>query len=639
MVTLPTELLAELLDLDSLYKFLEDKAINYKHREIADLFQRIRDKMQLEKKADLEAIAQWETNIFNFSFTGNVATPSNVLSDSEGKLVRYPRYENFVPESYDYIVERLKSTNNPVLKAQYAHFLWFSPKKHGKYAQLAIDSYFELIKLYEMKDIENPQKHFGFDVIRVVENAFLLSRNISDATKIDLAKKEIKRLIFNFNAVSTSLFRLRLDLLGLMIREKAILTKDDFNGLNDVCFNFSKSLVEKHQEHQAISIMQLGKLIDEKAKTDKYNWNVLIAESFEKLMDTNLQNNKHVAIEFCSEALESYRHAKKTEMIKEKIEKLESIYTDLSKSLEFPVTEVMIDLKDFIADCEKRTQEIMKLTSEQIIGFIMTDKSFLPSYQFTKELTQKISKKYPLHTIFPTSQIDGQGHKSQSFITPEEIEYFNILQHYRMIIENYCGRFLNMVFIESVKENKITYETLIEFFAKYSWFGKTIPKMRFNKEVPYNWLSLLAPSLLEYFAQMDYWMASGNYPNLILCIDSLILKIEGLLRDMCYFKGIATFTSRTDKKNGKNIIHEKELNALLSEKRLAELFDKDDLLLFKFVLIEKSGYNLRHKIAHSLMLSSEYSVYYAHLLLLILLKIGSFNLTMTRKTEVKEKTK
>jgi len=147
--------------------------------------------------------------------------------------------------------------------------------------------------------------------------------------------------------------------------------------------------------------------------------------------------------------------------------------------------------------------------------------------------------------------------------------------------------------------------------------------------------SLLAPSLLEYFVQMEYWMASGNYPNLVLCIDSLVLKIEGLLRDMCYFKGIATFNSRTDKK-GRKRITEKELNALLNEKRIGELFDPDDLLLFKFVLIEKSGYNLRHKIAHSLMLSTEYSIYYAHLLLLILLKLGSFNLTIARKTEAEE---
>lgn len=623
--------MAELLDLDSLYKFLEDKTIDCKHHEIANLFQKIRDKMHIEKKTDLAAIAQWETNIFNFSFARNVVSPLNTLPDSEGKLVSYPLYETFVPESFEYIIERMNSTNNPLLKAQYAHFLWFSPIKQGKYAQIAIESYLELIKLYEQKDRENPQKYFGFDVIRVVENAVLLSRNINDANKTDLAKNETKRLVFNFNSDSTCLFRLRMDLLGLMLREKAVFTKEDFNSVQDVCFSFSKSLGALHQEHQAITIMQLGKMIKQKTETDAYNWDESIAEIHEKMMVANLQNNKLVAIDFCSDALEYYKLAKN----KDKIEKLEGIYTDLSKSLEFPKIEFTIDLKDFISDCEKRVKEIMKFTPEQIIGFIMTDKSFLPKYEFTKELTQKNSSEFEMKAIFPITQFDGQGHKAQSFISREEIEYHHILQNYRMILENYCGRFLNIVLIEGLKENKITYEALIEFFQKHSWFGKTIPKKIFNKEIPHNWLSLLAPSLLEYFTQMEYFITSGNYPNLVLCIDSLVLKIEGLLRDMCYFKGIATFAARTDKKHRKRIT-EKELNALLREKRISELFDPDDLLLFKFVLIEKSGYNLRHKIAHSLMLSTEYSIYYAHLLLLILLKLGSFNLTIPKETEVKE---
>jgi phosphopantetheinyl transferase (holo-ACP synthase) len=440
---------------------------------------------------------------------------------------------------------------------------------------------------------------------------------------------EVKRLIFNFNPESTCLFRVRADLLGLMIKEKTIFTKDDFSGIDDLCFNFSKALGDSHQ---AITILQLGEMVEQKTGNAKYNWNELIAESYEKMMTPNLQNNKHVAIEFCNHALEYYKLAKN----EEKIEKLEAIYTELSRSLEFPKIEVEIDLKEYIADCEKRVKELMKFTPEQIIGFIMTDKSLLPDYQFTKELTQKISKQFQMQANLPITLTDEQGHTAQCFTTPEEIELYRTLHQYHMILENYCMRFLNMVFIEGLKENKITYEALMEFFQKYSWFGKTIPKKRFNKEVPHNWLSLLAPSLFEYFAQMDYWKASGNYPNLVLCIDSLVLKIEGLLRDMFFFKDIATFTSKADK-NGKRITYEKELNALLNEKRMSELFDPNDLLLFKFVLIEKAGYNLRHKIAHSLMLSAEYHVNYAHLLILILLKLGSYNLTITRKTDAKER--
>jgi hypothetical protein len=295
----------------------------------------------------------------------------------------------------------LKTTNNPLLKVQYAHFLWFSPKKHGDYAKLAIDNYLQLIKAYEQKDKESPEKHFGFDVVRTIENALLLAKNINDKTKIDFAKSEVKRLIFSFNPESTCLFRVRMDLLQVMVKEKTIFTKDDYSLINDVCFSFSKSLGDSHQ---AITILELGEMIEQKAGTTKYTWNELIAESYEKMMNANLQNNKHVAIDFCSDALEHYKLAKN----QAKVGELEGIYTELSKSLEFPKIEVPIDLKAYIADCEERVKELMKFTPEQIIGFIMTDKSLLPDYQFTKELTQKILKKNQLQlfsqSLLPTNR-------------------------------------------------------------------------------------------------------------------------------------------------------------------------------------------------------------------------------------------
>jgi hypothetical protein len=49
------------------------------------------------------------------------------------------------------------------------------------------------------------------------------------------------------------------------------------------------------------------------------------------------------------------------------------------------------------------------------------------------------------------------------------------------------------------------------------------------------------------------------------------------------------------------------------------------LLFFKFVLVEKAGLNLRHKIAHCLIDYSEYNVTYMHLLLLVLFRLGRYD--------------
>jgi hypothetical protein len=146
-----------------------------------------------------------------------------------------------------------------------------------------------------------------------------------------------------------------------------------------------------------------------------------------------------------------------------------------------------------------------------------------------------------------------------------------------------------------------------------------------NQKIEYNWLSLIAPSLHEYFLQMQYCFSNTNYsPNLVLSIDSLTLKFEGLIRDICQFSDITTFYTTKDV-NGRDITREKDIHALLYEEPIRKLFDENDLLFFRFLLVEKAGYNLRHKVAHSLMSFQEYNINYMHLLILALLRLGKYD--------------
>lgn len=184
---------------------------------------------------------------------------------------------------------------------------------------------------------------------------------------------------------------------------------------------------------------------------------------------------------------------------------------------------------------------------------------------------------------------------------------------------------INLLFIESINKKKLSLNILLNFLSNYSWLGNNKSRALPNGErLEYNWLNLIAPAINEYFLQMNYYLLSRNYPNSILAIDSLILKIEGILRDYCDDNGIITFFQRTDK-TGTNI-REKDLNALLHEPKLRDHFDEDELLLFKFVLVEKAGYNLRHKVAHSLITYADYDISVIHLLILIILRLSKLRL-------------
>jgi len=605
-------------DLESAYKHLEEKALDYKYlRQISETFQKIRDEMHKEQKSEEETKAQWEIDIFNFTIENNVVQPLYTMVNNKGEEIRYPDYDRFVDTAYDYIIERLSSTANPLLKARYAHILWFSPRKHGKYAEIAIDAYLELVRLYEQKDLERPQEHFGLDTLNAVKNAFSLSRNVNDAKRIELAKSEVKRLITGFNSKSSSLFRLRIDLIDLMLKEKTVFSKDDFVGIGDLCFSFAKELGDSHQ---SITLFELGEKIDQRLGTTSHVWKELIGETYEKMTRANMDKNKLVAIKFCQDALKYYRQLNDSK----KISELETIYNELKDKVEFKEFKMKIDLEGYIKTCEEKAKEIAQHSPEEIYGLLMLNKNLLPKHAEMKSFAEKILKEHPVQGIIPIEVVDERGHNVQYFSSEEEMTYYQTLNQYQLYLETQHLPLINAIILEALKEEKMTYASLMDYFRKHSWFGKTVKKSIQSKEIEYSWINQLAPSLLEYFKQMECFFASGKYPNLVLCVDSLILKIEGLLRDLCNYSGISTFFQTTDNE-GRTIYREKDLNALLHEEKMRELFNEDELLFFKFVLVEKVGYNLRHKIAHSLIWFEEYGIDYIHLLILMLLRIGKYD--------------
>lgn len=226
--------------------------------------------------------------------------------------------------------------------------------------------------------------------------------------------------------------------------------------------------------------------------------------------------------------------------------------------------------------------------------------------------------------------MDQYGHPAEHFNSEEEIKYYDILEQFNIHLQLDKQILINEIFITAIRKEKLNLHVLMAYFENNSWYGKNInKKISENNTITYNWLNLLAPAINEYFTQIFAFLKIENYhPNFVLAIDSLTLKIEGLVRDICMFSDVTTFFQTKDK-NRNNIVREKDINALLREDPIKELFDEDDLLFFKFVLVEKAGLNLRHKVAHCLLDFSEYHLNYMHLLLIVVLKLGRYDFVKT----------
>lgn len=195
-------------DLESLHRHLEEKAIEYRDsQEIAVLFQKVRDLKEKKNEADEAEMAQWEIDFFNFSIENGEIKSMSTWPNEKGEVIEYPSLNRFDDRTYEYLIGRANSTENPVLKARYSHILWCSERKHAKYARLAVESYLNLIEIYEEKDREAPQEHFGHEVIQAMRNAYFIGYQTK--YEVEKIKSELKRLIREFNFGSSFSFGLR----------------------------------------------------------------------------------------------------------------------------------------------------------------------------------------------------------------------------------------------------------------------------------------------------------------------------------------------------------------------------------------------------------------------------------------------
>lgn len=608
-------------NIESLYNHLEKNATDYKYsHQIGELFQKMRDLKHKEKEPDEIEKTQWELDFFNFNMREGKLNPTFTSTNDEGEVVEYPTLERFNDRTYKYLNERLDKTSNPLLKARYSHILWCSPKKHAKYGKMAVNSYLEIIKICEAKDRKEPHGHYGLDVFNAVQNAYAISYKVK--YKVDKVKSEIRRLITRFNFKSSSSFKLRANLLRLMFEGKRKFLKEDFLGLEKICFRMSKSLTKAGNIHGAIDMLELGEKVDQTIGQKTHNWRKQISESYEILMKQADKEGNLSSLTFCQRALENYKKLKN----KHKIKELEKKYSELKSSMQLTETKTEIDLTDHVKRCRELAKSIVnEKSSDEIIKILMVDKTFLPEYRVMEKRVEESKEVSAFLYLAKTEVMDQSGHTAQHFSEGDEKKYYGILQEYNWELRFNKIHLINEIFLTAIRENKLSSDILLRFLKKYSWFGKTISKKVANNKIEYNWLSLIAPSIHEYFLQMQYHFANPNYlPYLVLSIDSLTLKFEGLIRDICQFSGTTTFYMTKDSKD-RSIAREKDIHALLHEEPIERLFDEDDLLFFKFLLVEKAGYNLRHRVAHSLMFFQGYTIPYMHLLILALLRLGKYD--------------
>jgi hypothetical protein len=605
----------EFQTLKEVYDHLEEKADQYDHSsDISNMLVKLRNLKAKEEKKDEEEKAQWEVDFFNFTIINNKLQSTFSGIDKDGNHFEFPDIKKFTKDQFKYLIQRQKEVKNPLLKVRYSHILWLSPKpyKNISFAKECIEIYLSFVKTYEEKS-KTGSDRFYLEILNSITNAYYISSATGE--NFSTVKAEIIRLAKEFYPDKTSYF-LKVRLIELMLNDKKNFSKSDFHGLVELCETIANDL----ENQDRIKMLELAEKADIKLGYKNEKWQRQIAETWSDMSDKRRDGEGNIiAIHFCQEAIRIYQQLKDEENTKILLKK----FKELKDTQKLGHVGHKVEIGELIDSFRKMAEDFSKRAStENIILALATDPTIIPTKARLEPMVANQRNINPMSFIGNLSLYDRAGNVAQHFDEEDEHEYYSLLFNFNWTLKLDSNHLIRELFFAAIQNQKLDAVAIIDFFKRYCWFGRTIEK---PDGTYYNWLNQIAPAIFEYFKQMEIaFNQPGYYPNLVLSIDSLSLKIEGLIRDLCEFNGGITFYAATDDKK-RPISREKDINTLLREKEIVGLLDGDDLLFLKFLLVEKAGYNIRNKTAHALMSYYEYTIENMHLLLIALLKLGKYN--------------
>lgn len=166
--------------------------------------------------------------------------------------------------------------------------------------------------------------------------------------------------------------------------------------------------------------------------------------------------------------------------------------------------------------------------------------------------------------------------------------------------------FLNEIFVYASNLKIFTYDSVITYLSNCQKFLNIS-----NNEKPL--LYYFKPVIKEYFKQFELYLSNEEY-NFVLFIDSLVSKLEFLVRKLCEIYNISML-----KPQGNGTTSEKLLHDFFNDSNFKEVLLENDYDFLKFILL-KPGLNLRNKSAHGFDLEI-YTVNNANLLLLCFFRL------------------
>jgi hypothetical protein len=548
----------------------------------------------------------------------------NTFKDGRQGPFDWPDIKTWQDEDFKYIHDRFLTCKNKYARTEYGLLLFYKNKLSLEECRRLFEELFTLSKRYYETGKSNEKNIYRvWDFYNTLSNAAHIAYYKREASVfLELLSEALhfaEIVHKGWKETGKYMLRTTIDMTGLILlyfeESRKIVDIDGFIDRNN------QALEEQNKSYTWGAIY----IIDENIKLcKKYGkeFTHLIrrkAELYEKLYAEARETRLMAAISFLEIALKLYKEIGHID----KVNELGVLYQKIRHDAR--LGNIRHDLPD---EYNQKMLELIKQqvekNDEQGIVMLLCIAGMFDSLEHINKINSESNAQQMLIGMASSFIIDKYGNTIDAFITPEERDEFQFWQTYTFQFQIGVQN-LQAFFIEAYKAGKVTYKGVSQFILN-SWIGKMEVRNYNGVERDFRLSDTILPAIKEFFRQLDDWRATNEPPLFVTIIDSLSLKIEKILREFCKMAGIIIF-KEVRKKGTFEIKNEKNIDDLLRELKSANTgFSEDDRMFIQYVLTEKAGQNLRHKVAHGLLDIDEYPLHYALLCIVIILKLSAYKI-------------
>jgi len=539
-----------------------------------------------------------------------------LLSDSFSSM--YETVEiNDKNELIEYCKKRVSEVRNCHLIAKYNHALLIMTR-NNQYAEQTINSYMQVLDFYCSTFTEKYHIVEYFDLLKVVIAIYQKYKK----KEINTLKTYITSTLLDNKIAS----KIKIFILAAISDTKNLFRVSELTNIPSLCIDLYRIEMDRNFKERALEYaMVFSKMI--KDNYSLKNAAELLGDF--KWSEIKPYDDQNIAISHMNETIyeqiiKNYKVAKCTA----KLEHALNVYEENKKKHKY----IRIPIKSSMANRDKAVSQINELIKQKVeentlnivasLCFNNLD-ILLPQYDFVREKTVPSIKKFAYTTMMSAVNVDAWGNKSA---TTHELNAMHRTFH--LMFCNLSFDYVLLLVFNAMKRDKIDAEQLKKALET-TGFDVPLIFNRSGVETEITLYSILDRGLNEFLVQCENYVEEKE-SDWRFCIDFLTPKFESIIRIVANELGVA-ITKVLENGNSQLIT----LENILQAHKLKEIFNDDDLFLFKHTFV-KEGLNIRNDVAHGLLMPKEYTAEKAMLVFLSVLRLSKATMYFL-KQRMKEK--